>query len=65
MSTNQVIARHAHTSSFTFTGKPSDETRTSLIEAGFQFDAKSRQWYRREEVASVETEEVIAKLIAA
>jgi hypothetical protein len=65
MSTNQAIARRSHTSSFTFTDKPSDETRKALLAAGYQFDAKSRQWFRREEEAGVVGEEVIAKQLAA
>jgi hypothetical protein len=63
--TIQAITRRSFTSSFTFTGKPSEETRKALVAAGYQFDAKSRQWYRREEESSVVSEEVIANSIAA
>lgn len=62
---NQAIARVSHTSSFTFTDKPSEATRKALLAAGFQFDAKSRQWYRRVEESDVVGEEVIANSIAA
>ena len=65
MSTNQAIARRSFTSSFTFTDKPSEETRKALVAAGYQFDAKSRQWFRREENASVMDEEGIAQQLAA
>ena len=65
MSTNQAIARRTFSSSFTFTGKPSEETRKSLLAAGYQFDAKSRQWFKREEEAGVATEEQIAQQLAA
>ena len=65
MSTNQAIARISRTSSFTFTEKPTDETRKALLAAGYQFDAKSRQWFRREEEASLEGEEVIAQQLSA
>lgn len=61
----QAIIRRSHTTSFTFTDKPSQETRTALVAAGFQFDAKSRQWYRREEESGIVGEEVIANSIAA
>jgi hypothetical protein len=33
MSTNQAIARNSRTSSFTFTDKPTDETRKYLFSA--------------------------------
>lgn len=65
MSTNQAIARRSFSSSFTFTGKPSEDTRKALMAAGYLFDAKSRQWFRRDEEASVASEEVIAKQLAA
>jgi hypothetical protein len=65
MSTNQAITRRSFTASFTFTDKPSDETRKALVAAGYQFDAKSRQWFRREEESSVVGEEVIAQQLAA
>lgn len=65
MSTVQAIARRALTSSFTFTDKPSEETRKALVAAGFQFDGKSRQWYRREEESGVVGEDVIAQQFAA
>jgi len=56
MPTTQAIVRRSHTTSFTFTDKPSQETRTALVAAGFQFDAKSRQWYRREEESHFRTQ---------
>lgn len=65
MSQNQSISRRAYTATYTFTGKPSEETRKVLVEAGFQFDARSRQWYRREEENAVLTEEEVAKQLAA
>ena len=65
MSTNQAIARRSSSSSFTFTGKPSEETRKALLAAGYQFDARSRQWYRNEEENGIVAEEVIATQIAA
>lgn len=61
----QVIARRSFTSSFTFTGKPSEQTRKALIESGYQFDGKSRQWWKKNEEAFVATEEVIAQQVAA
>ena len=65
MSTNQAIARRSLSSSFTFTEKPSEETRKALLAAGYQFDAKSRQWFRRDEEAGVSTEEAILQQLAA
>ncbi len=65
MSTNQAITRTVFTATFTFTGKPSEETRKSLLAAGYQFDGKSKQWYRREEQSAVAGEEVIAQQLAA
>jgi len=65
MSTNQAISRRSFTNSITFTDKPSEETRKALMAAGYQFDAKSRQWFRREEQADVVGEEVIANQLAA
>jgi hypothetical protein len=65
MSTNQAISRRTFTNSITFTDKPSEETRKALMSAGYQFDAKSRQWFRREEEANVVGEEVIAQQLAA
>jgi hypothetical protein len=65
MSTNQAITRRVFTATFTFTDKPSEETRKTLIASGYQFDGKSKQWYRREEEAGVVSEEVIAKQLAA
>lgn len=65
MSTNQAITRHSTTTSLTFVGKPSEETRAKLISAGFQFDSKSKQWFRQEVESSMQSEEVIAKQIAA
>ncbi|OWK42156.1 hypothetical protein [Fimbriiglobus ruber] len=65
MSTNQAITRRSFTSTFTFTGKPTEETRKALLASGYQFDAKSRQWFRRVEESDVVGEEVIAQQLAA
>ncbi len=65
MSINQAIARSTFTSTYTFTGKPTEETRAALVAAGYQFDGKSKQWYRRQEEAGIAEEEVIAKQLAA
>ena len=61
----QAIVRRSHTATFTFTGKPSEDTRKSLIAAGYQFDGRSRQWVRHEEESAVVEEEVIASQLAA
>jgi hypothetical protein len=50
---NQAISRSTYTQSLTFTGKPSEETRKKLIEAGFQYDSRSRQWYKSQEESHV------------
>jgi hypothetical protein len=65
MNTNQAIARRSLTNSFTFTDKPTEQTREALIAAGYQFDGKSKQWYRRDEEAGLATEETIAQQLAA
>ena len=59
--TNQAISRRTFVSTLTFASKPTEETRKALIDAGYQFDAKSRQWYRRDEEAGVVSEEQIAR----
>ena len=65
MPTNQALTRRSFSSSFTFTGKPSEETRKALMAAGYQFDAKSRQWFKRDEVSDIASEEEIAQQLAA
>lgn len=49
----QAIRRIARTESFTFTGKPSEEVRKNLIADGFQYDSRSRQWYKSQEVSDI------------
>ncbi|WP_020471521.1 hypothetical protein [Zavarzinella formosa] len=65
MSNNQAISRRSFTTSITFLEKPSEETRKALIADGFQFDGKSKQWYRRQEESSVVSEEEVAQHLAA
>jgi hypothetical protein len=65
MSMNQAITRHSTTTALTFVNKPSDETRSKLLAAGYQFDGKSKQWFRHDAESHVVGEEVVAKQLAA
>jgi hypothetical protein len=55
----QAIMRHTVTTVLTFTGKPDDGTRKAMLAAGFLFDGKSKQWYRREENSGLVDEEQV------
>lgn len=65
MSTTQAIVRRTTTDSYTFVTKPPEETRKKLVAAGFQFNAKSGQWYRFNEESDVVTEEAVEQQLAA
>lgn len=62
---NQAIVRNTQVSVVTFTGKPSEQTREALQKAGYEFNGFSKQWVRKEESATVETEESVARTMAA
>lgn len=53
----KAIVRHTVTTVFTFTGKPTEETRRSLIAAGYFFDARSKQWVKRIETIELVSED--------
>ncbi len=61
----QAIFTRRFTMSATFAGKPSDDTRKDLLDAGFQYDSRSGQWYRSQQESEVVPQEVVAKLAAA
>jgi hypothetical protein len=63
--TNQAIIRHSYLATVTFTGTPGEATRKALMDAGFIFDGRSKQWYRKQEEASVKTEEEVAPILTA
>lgn len=62
----QSITRRVVTDTITFTGKPSVEVTEKLRAAGFDFDRRSLQWFRKDDQASVAGEqEVLASIGAA
>jgi len=59
-----AIIRHNFTTTVTFAGIPTSETRATLLASGFQFDPRSGQWYRSNKKADVIVEENVANAIA-
>ena len=58
-----AIARRTVTVNITFVGKPSEERRKALKDAGYKFENGS--WYRSESVSNLANESEVAKIIAA
>jgi hypothetical protein len=58
-----AIARRTVTVSITFAGKPSEDRRKALKDAGYKFENGS--WYRSETVSNLATDAEVAKIIAA
>jgi hypothetical protein len=63
--TTQAIIRESRTTTYTFAGVPTQDTRNKLKADGFQFDGKSGQWYRNHQQSRIVNEETAAEAIAA
>jgi hypothetical protein len=61
----QAIIHKSFTTTYTFAGVPSQATREKLKAAGFQFDSKTKQWYRNERQSDITSETDVAIALAA
>jgi hypothetical protein len=61
---SQAIVRRTYTAVATFVGIPNEHTRKALIDAGFTYDGRSRQWFRKTEESTVVSEENVANYFA-